>query len=64
MEKLVVLDFNTHTVHIFNVENDAEVDINALGYGIDSDNCVCMWGESVDVIRHKGVIKKNETVYP
>lgn len=64
MEKLVVLDFNTHTVHIFNVENDVEVNINNLGYGIDSDNCVCMWCENVDIIKHKGIIVKNEAVYP
>jgi hypothetical protein len=57
MEKLVVLDFTTNTVHVHPLEREDFIDdeyIENIGY--DSSNCHWMAGE-IEVIQHKGILK-------
>jgi hypothetical protein len=57
MEKLIVLDYSTSKVHVYNVERNEPIDesyVQNLGY--DSSNCNWMAGE-IEVIQHKGILK-------
>lgn len=57
MEKLVVLDFTTNTIHVHPLEREDFIDdeyIDNIGY--DSSNCHWMAGE-IEVIQHKGILK-------
>lgn len=58
MEKLVILDYSTCEVHIYNVDRDAEIDdeyIGNLGYKLSQ--CSYMFAEDIDIFQHKGVLK-------
>ena len=57
MEKLVILDYSTCTVHVHNLEREDPVTdeyIQDLGY--DASECYWMAGD-VEIIHHKGVLK-------
>ena len=58
MEKLVILEFNTLSVHVYNVDKDANIDeeyISNLGY--HTSECSWMFGEEIDIVHHKGILK-------
>ena len=57
MEKLIILEYSTNTVHIHDIErsepiNDAYID--DLGYR--SSDCHWMAGD-IEIIQHKGILK-------
>jgi hypothetical protein len=57
MEKLVVLDYSTCTVHVHNIEREDPITdeyLDDLGY--DSSECYWMEGD-IEIIHHKGVLK-------
>jgi hypothetical protein len=57
MEKLVVLDYSTGTVHVHNIEREDPITdeyIQDLGYNVS--DCYWMAGD-VEFINHKGVLK-------
>ena len=57
MEKLVILDYSTSTVHIHNVDTEANIDeeyLEKIGY--HCRNCSWMFGEDIEIISHKGIL--------
>lgn len=57
MEKLIVLDYTTNTVHVHPLDREDFIDaeyIESVGY--DSSNCLWMAGE-IEVIEHKEVVR-------
>ena len=58
MEQLVILDYNTLTVNIYNVDSEANIDeeyISNLGY--HASECSWMVGQNIDIIKHRGILK-------
>lgn len=58
MEKLVILDFSNASVHFYNVDSEADIDdsyIEKLGH--HCSNCQWMFGEQMEIIHHKGILK-------
>ncbi len=57
MEKLVILEFSTCTVHIHDIERSEPINdvyIDDLGYR--SSDCHWMAGD-IEIIQHKGTLK-------
>ena len=57
MEELIILEFSTSTVHIFNIEREETIDeeyISNLGY--NPSDCHWMAGD-LEIVQHKGVLK-------
>ena len=57
MEKLIILNYCTNTVHVYNVERNEPVTeeyLESLGY--NSGDCNWMAGD-IEFIYHKGVLK-------
>lgn len=58
MEELVILDYLNSSVHFYKVDNDADVDYDYIKkLGFNPDGCSWMFGERIEVIKHKGIIK-------
>ena len=58
MEDLVILDYNTSSVHFYKVDNDADVDYDYIDkLGFNPDECSWMFAEDIEVIKHKGILK-------
>lgn len=58
MEELVILDYSDSTVHFYKVNSNTNTDedyIRKLGY--NPDGCSWMFGEYINVVKHKGIIK-------
>jgi hypothetical protein len=58
MEKLVILDYVVPSVHIYDIDSDADIDesyINNLGFSTSC--CNWMFGEDIEIIHHKGILK-------
>ena len=55
MEKLVICDFSTLSVHFYDVDTDRDIDIEELGF--KDSQCSYMFGESMEIIHHKDPIK-------
>ena len=55
MEKLAIMDYINHEVHLFDVDTDRRVELSELGFR-DSD-CHYMFGEDIKVVNHKEIIK-------
>lgn len=58
MEKLVILDYESGYVHLFDIDPNANIDedyIRALGFNPDS--CSWMFGDNIEVYIHKGILK-------
>ena len=58
MEKLVVMNYNTLSVHVYNVDPEADIDeeyISNLGH--HTSECSWMFGENIDIVHHKGILK-------
>lgn len=57
MEKLVILDYTTGKVHIYNYDRDEDCTdeyISSLGYS--ANNCNYMVG-NLEILKHKGILK-------
>jgi len=58
MEKLALLDYNTKEVHIWDVDSEAAIDEEYLSdLGFHTSECNWMFGEDIEVIFHKEVLK-------
>ena len=58
MEDLVILDYNTSSVHFYKVDNDADVDYDYIEkLGFNPDECSWMFADDIEVIKHKGILK-------
>ena len=58
MEKLVVLDYVVPSVHIYDVDSDAEIDESYIeNLGFNTNSCHWMFGEDMDITFHKEVLK-------
>ena len=58
MEDLVILDYNTSSVHFYKVDNDADVDYDYIEkLGFNPDECSWMFAEDIEIIKHKGILK-------
>jgi hypothetical protein len=56
MEKLVILDYSTNTVHIHNIDTDLEISdeyVDSIGYNIS--NCYYIAGD-IEIIEHQGIL--------
>ena len=57
MEKLVILEYSTNTVHIYDINRAESIDdeyITQLGYNVD--DCYWMTGQ-IGFAYHRGVLK-------
>ena len=58
MKDLVILNYNTASVHFYKVDNNTNIDeeyIKILGF--NPDECSWMFAEDIDIIKHKGILK-------
>lgn len=58
MEKLVILNYSTCEVHIYNVDSETNVDetyIRELGH--KPSECSWMFAGDIEIIHHKGILK-------
>lgn len=54
MEELVILDYSTCEIHLYKVKADEDVDESYIeNLGHKSSCCSWMFGEFIDIIRHK-----------
>lgn len=57
-EELIILDYSTATVHIYNVDPGVNIDEEYISnLGFHTSNCSWMFGEDIEIIRHKGLLK-------
>ena len=58
MEKLVILDYVVPSVHIYDIDSEADIDEEYIeNLGFNTDSCSWMFGEDVEIIHHKEVLK-------
>lgn len=58
MKELIVLDYSNMTVHFFNVDSSIKIDEEYVyNLGFHTSNCSWMFGEDIEIIRHKGLLK-------
>lgn len=59
MENLVILNYNTGEVHIYNVSPEANIDEDYIqnGLGFNLDECSWMFGTDIEIIKHRRIIK-------
>ena len=55
MEKLVIIDYSTTSVHFFDIETTEDIDIEELGF--KESQCSWMFSEEMEIIHHKNPIK-------
>ena len=58
MEELVILDYSNSSVHFYKVDNNTNINddyIEKLGF--NPDECSWMFAESIEVFKHKGILK-------
>ena len=57
MERLVIFDYNTSTIHIYDIEKEEPVTeeyISELGFNLDE--CYWMAGD-IEFVKHKEILK-------
>ena len=58
MEKLVIIDYSTISVHFYDVDTDANIDEEYISnLGFHTSECSWMFGESMDIFHHKGILR-------
>ena len=58
MEDLVILDYNTLTVHFYKIDSNADINDDYLEkLGFDTNECSWIFAEDIEVIKHKGILK-------
>lgn len=58
MEKLIILDYTTAIVDVYDVDSEADINetyLHNLGY--NTNNCEWMFSENIEITFHKGVLK-------
>lgn len=59
MEQLIILDWSTSEVHIYNISNDSNINNeyikNELGF--DINYCSWMFGENIKIVKHNKILK-------
>lgn len=58
MEKLVILDYNTLSVNIYDVDSEANINeeyINNLGY--HTSECSWMFAKNLNIVHHSRILK-------
>ena len=58
MERLIILDYTTCNVDVYDVDSDADIDeeyISNIGY--NTDNCYWMFWEEMEVTFHKEILR-------
>lgn len=57
-EKLVILEYSTQTVHVYNVDPDANIDEGYISdLGFNTSECAWMFGEDIEIVRHGGLLR-------
>lgn len=56
MTKLIIMDYSTTEVHIYDVEDKVLPDIQKMGY--DRKNVAWMLGDNMEIVHHSEVITK------
>ena len=62
-EQVIILDFHSSSVHIYNLDEDIELDeeyLNELGF--DADSVILMYGFEIPVVKHKEKLKPKKNV--
>lgn len=62
-EQVIILDFHSSSVHIYDLDEDIELDeeyLNKLGF--DADSVVLMYGFEIPVVKHKEKLKPKKNV--
>ena len=58
MEKLIILDYVVPTVHIWDIDSDADIDETYIeNLGFNTNSCHWMFGDEMEIIHHKEVLK-------
>ena len=58
MEQLVILDYNDQSVHIYNIDSEADIDESYIrDLGFQASNCNWMFGEEISIHFHKNILK-------
>lgn len=58
MEKLVILDYVVPSVHVYDVDTEANIDETYIeNLGFNTNSCSWMFGDGIDIIFHKEVLK-------
>jgi hypothetical protein len=59
MEKLIILDYSTGTVDIYDTQYDIEPDMDDLidSLGHRANDCVYMFAQSSEITFHKEILK-------
>lgn len=59
MEKLIILDYSTGTVDIYDTQYDIEPDVDDLidSLGHRANDCVYMFAQSPEITFHKEILK-------
>lgn len=58
MEKLVILDYNTSEVHIYDVDSEADIGEEYISdLGFHTSECAWMFSECLGVVYHKEILK-------
>lgn len=57
-EKLVIIEYSTQTVHVYNVDPDAIIDEEYIrNLGFHTSECSWMFGEDIEIVRHGGLLR-------
>ena len=58
MEKLIILDFCTASVHVYDVDSEANIDETYIeNLGFNTNSCSWMFAENMEITFHKEVLK-------
>ena len=58
MEKLVILDFCTASVHVYDVDSEANIDETYIeNLGFNTNSCSWIFTENMEITFHKELLK-------
>lgn len=58
MNDLIIVDFNTSSIHFYKVDYDADIDEDYLEkLGFHTNECFWIFAEDMEIIKHKGILK-------
>lgn len=57
-DTLVILDYDSETVHIYKCDVNANIDDDYIKrMGFNPDSTIRMFGSFIDIVKHKGILK-------
>lgn len=57
MEKLVIMDFSTSTIHFYQVDTDRKIDDNfIIDLGFNPSSCSWIYDKFIDVKKHRNIL--------